>query len=807
MSTTIRSERSALIRTVLVVLFAIVLIVIALLAWFIRAPIPKVDGTILVSGLQGPVTIRRDDRGTPHIEAQNEDDAFFAEGFACAQDRLWQMDTLRRQAEGRLSEFAGPGALVIDRYMRTLGLMQAAEADVRSLDPRSRAALDAYAAGINAAAESHPVPIEFKLLGYDWEPWRPVDTMAIVALMAQRLDDQWYYMDVKAALVAKFGPQIADALVDMQIPSLEHHIPGYDRVVVQIPRAAIAGTPRLRSSATSPQSLFAFADPTAHERGTGSNNWTVSGTRTSTRKPVLSNDTHLGRTLPSTWWIADLHGGALHVAGFTLPGLPGIVLGHNERIAFGVTSAEEAVEDLYIERFRSTTSDEYMANGVWRKAEHRIERIGVKGQPDDVLDVLVTRHGPIIRRDGTRGLALAWTILRGAGGSQSILALDMAGNFKQFRVALAHQVGPVLNFGYADVDGHIGYQDTGAVPLRASGDGSVPVEGQDDRYEWRGFVPFDKLPHALDPPSGFIATANNELVTPAYRPQLSTYFEPPFRVDRISRRLAAANGASPAAIGAIQADVFDYPRWRLAQATARLLATSLDPQLRALAPQLSGWNGMMDGSSRIPTFLVLEDEALAQDVLASRLGSGLFANYDDHYWRIVPLLRVLDGDRRLSTIGITRAAVEGAIVRAARIAARKVGTATINGSRGLERWGPRNAAIYRHPLSVKWFLGFLSLPPVPQPGSGFAVYAAKPDHGPSMRLVADLSDFDKTSMLLTLGESGVYSDPHYDDQLDDYTDVRMVAVPFTPAAVLAATQHTLVLKPEAQAAGPATTGR
>ena len=241
MSTTIRSERSALIRTVLVVLFAIVLIVIALLAWFIRAPIPKVDGTILVSGLQGPVTIRRDDRGTPHIEAQNEDDAFFAEGFACAQDRLWQMDTLRRQAEGRLSEFAGPGALVIDRYMRTLGLMQAAEADVRSLDPRSRAALDAYAAGINAAAESHPVPIEFKLLGYDWEPWRPVDTMAIVALMAQRLDDQWYYMDVKAALVAKFGPQIADALVDMQIPSLEHHIPGYDRVVVQIPRAATRG--------------------------------------------------------------------------------------------------------------------------------------------------------------------------------------------------------------------------------------------------------------------------------------------------------------------------------------------------------------------------------------------------------------------------------------------------------------------------------------------------------------------------------------------------------------------------------------
>jgi penicillin amidase len=807
MSTTIRSERSALIRTVLVVLFALVLIAIALLAWFVRAPIPKIDGTTLVAGLQAPVTIRRDDRGTPHIEAQNEDDAFFAEGFACAQDRLWQMDTLRRQAEGRLSEFAGPGALDIDRYMRTLGLAHAAETDVRALDPRSRAALEAYAAGVNAAADSHPLPIEFKLLQYGWDPWRPVDTLAIVNLMAQRLDDQWYYMDVKAALVAKFGPQVADALVDMQIRRLEHHIPGYDRVAGLPQRATLADTPELSSDATSWNSLFAFADPTAHERGTGSNNWTVSGTRTSTRKPVLSNDTHLGRTLPSTWWIADMHSGALHAAGFTLPGLPGIVLGHNERIAFGVTSAEEAVEDLYIERFRTSTSDEYLVNGAWRKAEHRMERIGVKGQPDVVLDVLVTRHGPIVRREGTRGLALAWTILRGVGSSQSLLGLDLAANFQQFRAALSHQVGPVLNFAYADVDGHIGYQDTGAVPLRARGDGSVPVEGQDDRYEWRGNVPFDKLPHALDPPSGFIVTANNELVTPAYRPQLSTYFEPPFRVDRIARRLAAANGASPAAIGSIQADVFDYPRWRLAQTTARVLAASADPQLRALAPQLGAWNGMMDASSRTPTFVVLEDEALAQDVLASRLGSGLFANYDAHYWRIVPLLRVLDGDKRLSTIGITRAAVEGAIVRAARIAARKVGTSSIKGSWGLERWGVRNAAIYRHPLSVKWFLGFLSLPPVAQPGSGFAVYAAKPDHGPSMRLVVDLSDFDRTSMLLTLGESGVYSDSHYDDQLDDYTDVRMVAVPFTPAAVLASTQHTLVLKPQDQASGAATTGR
>ena len=794
MSITTRDARANLWRVALVVLFILVLLGVALAAWFIRDPLPRLDGTVTVAGLSAPVSIRRDDRGIPHIEAQTLDDALFAEGFACAQDRLWQMDTLRRQAEGRLSEFAGPGALDVDRYMRTLGLTRAAQVDVAALDAPTRAAFEAYAAGVNAAAASHPLPIEFKLLGYGWEPWTPLDTYAIAKLMAQRLDDQWYYIDVKAALVDKFGVQTADALVDMQIPKLEHHIPGYDGRMNSTAPYAAGG----RVNSTAPYVPYGLAlgdDPTGHERGTGSNNWMVSGSRTSTHKPVLSNDTHLGRTLPSTWWTVELRGGTLHVGGFTLPGLPGIILGHNEHIAFGVTSAEEAVEDLYIERFRSPDSDEYLANGKWLVAQHRIERIGVKGQPDVVLDVLVTRHGPVIRRDGARGFALAWTILRGKGQARSLLDLDTAANYQQFRTALSQLEGPVLNFGYADVAGHIGYQDAGTVPLRARGDGSVPVEGQDDRYAWLGDVPFDKLPHALDPRLGFIVTANNELVAPSYRPQLSTYFEPPFRADRITRDLTPMHGATPQLVGAVQADIFDYPRLRLAQSTARLLATSSDPDMVALSGQLKAWDGMMDAPSRIPTFIVLEEDWLARDLLEPRLGPELFAKYDEHYWKIVPLLRALDGDMRLSKIGITRASVQAAIVNAAREAASREGSGATRSVAALQPWGVHNAAIYRHPLSVKWFLGFLSLPPVPQPGSGFAPYAAKPDHGPSQRLVVDLSDFDQSSMLLTLGESGVYSDPHYDDQLRDYTDVGWAPVPFSQAAVLAATQHTLVLTP------------
>ncbi|MBV8222608.1 MAG: penicillin acylase family protein, partial [Candidatus Eremiobacteraeota bacterium] len=761
--------------TMLAAIFVLLVIGLALAAWFIRAPVPKVEGTIIVSGLGAPVTIRRDARGVPHIDARSETDAYFAEGFAAAQDRLWQMDTLRRQAEGRVSEIAGEAGLDSDVYMRTLGFDEAAAAFARSMDPRSRAALEAYAAGVNAAAASHPLPIEFKLVGYGWRPWTPKDTFAIVELEAQQLDDQWYYQTIKADLVDKFGLKTADALVDMQLPALEHHIPGYART------ARAAGLNAARVEPVVPLHIaLNFPNPTGRERGSGSNNWVVSGSRTSTGRPVLSNDTHLSRTLPSIWWIVDLHGGPLHAAGLTLPGLPGVVIGHNERIAWGITSAEEAVQDLYVERFRSATSDEYVANGRWIKAKHRVENIAVKGQPDVVLDVLITRHGPIIRRAGTQGIALAWTVLNGSGSYRAVLDIDTARNYQAFRKALSYSLCPVLNFGYADVDGNIGYQDSGAVPLRARGDGSLPVEGQDDLYAWRGTVPYDELPHALNPPAGHLETANQELVPPSFRPILSTYFEPPFRVNRIATLLSKARSASPEQIGAIQADVFDYPRLQLARATGRMLANDPDPALRALASRLASWDGMMTADSRIPTFVVAQDEQLTRDMFEPALGEDLYARYDANYWPIVPLLRALSGDDRARAAGVTRASVQAAVVRAARESLSALGPRGLDGAKP---WGRQNEALYRHPLSAKWFLSFLSPPPVVQPGSGFAIYAAKPKHGPSQRLVVDLSNFDNTSMLVSLGESGVYSDPHYDDQLDDYTAVRYVPVPFSQAAV------------------------
>jgi penicillin G amidase len=797
MWTTTRNPLPVVTRTILAIVFGVFLIALLYAAWYVRAAIPRVDGRFEAPGLGAVAYIRRDDRGTPHIEAQTLHDVLYAEGFACAQDRLWQMDTMRRQAEGRLSELAGPVTLDDDRYMRKLGLGAAAEADVRALDPQTRAALEAYAAGVNAEAESHWLPIEFRLIVYDWEPWTPKDTIAIAKLMAQHLDDQWYYLDVRSQLNDKVGTEAAGALTDMQVRAFETHIPGYDQTRVGT-RPSIAFSQRARSKNAQPQLgalLQGIPDWPRHENDTGSNNWAVTGARTSTHRPVLSNDTHLDTALPNTWWIAHLHGGGLDVAGFTLPGIPGIVLGHNEHIAFGVTSTNEAVQDLYVEHFRSPASDEYLANGKWLRAQHRIERIRVKGQSDEALDVLVTRHGPVIRRDGTRGVALAWTILQRRDDGRALLAWDRAQNYQQIRAALSHLVGPVLNFVYADTAGHIGYQAAGVVPLRANGDGSLPVEGQDDRFAWRGLVPYDALPHAFDPPKGYITTANGELVPPSFRPILSTYFAPPFRTFRIAARLEQARGATPAQIGAIQGDTLDVPRLQLARATARALASSSDPAMTRIAAQLGSWDGMMNADSHAATFVMTEEAHVLKDLLEPRLGTPLYQKYLANYSPAVALFRVFGGDRRMRAIGITRESLLAELPRAASETAKEL---RADGSRGLDAdpaWGVRNAAVYRHPLSAKWVLGFLSIPPISQPGSGLAVYAGKPYHGPSQRLVVDLSDLDNTTMLLPLGESGVYSDPHYDDQVDDFVHIRMDPMPFTQSAVLGATRHTLVLEP------------
>jgi penicillin amidase len=795
---TARGRFSRALRTgakiVAALLLLAVLAILSVAVWWVRAALPKIDGRIAVPGVNTEVTIRRDERGIAHVTANTEAALFFGDGYACAQDRLWEMDLLRREAQARLSEVVGSAALPLDRYYVTLGLTAAARRDASTLGARELADWGAYAAGVNAYAQSQSPPLEFRVLGYRPPVWTIVDSLSVVKLMEQRLDDEWKTAALRDALARRIGVPAMRGLTTDTVPAMEHYIPGYGgRAVgsrrVDSPDAAtvtLGFVPRVE------------AEPgTDHVQDSGSNNWSISGSRTTTGKPVLSNDTHLSHSVPSTWWIVQLKGAGFDVEGFTIPGVPGVTLGHNERIAFGVTSAYGYAQDIFAERFRDAHSDEYRVGHVWLKADHRIESIPVKGKPDEKVDVLVTMHGPVVERRGSTGYALAWTALRDADHATALRSLDLASNWTQFRAALSQLIGPNLNFGYADVDGNIGYQDAGRLPVRAGFDGWLSADGTDPRQAWRGDIPFDRMPHALNPPAGVLATANNALTAPGYAPALSTgLYAPPYRINRIYTMLGQQTKWTPEDAAALQLDSYDVPDLRLARLTATALRDSPDAALRKVAAQLSAWDGRATVDSRAPTFVSAERENLTSMLLRPRLGIE-YEPYREQFHPIAAIERALDGDRSMASIGVTRESVMAAIPRAAAQTAGALGIDASAGLDALPAWGVQDAARFDHPLGEVWPLNaLLNFKPVPQPGDPYSVFQAKPDFGPSMRLLADSADWDHSSMVLTLGESGNWSDAHDGDQLQDWVSNHYRPTPFSDAAVAAATRDTLILTPK-----------
>jgi len=354
----------------------------------------------------------------------------------------------------------------------------------------------------------------------------------------------------------------------------------------------------------------------------------------------------------------------------------------------------------------------------------------------------------------------------------------------------------MFNWVYADVDGNIGYHLAGKVPHRFHGDGSLPVEGEDDRYDWHGYLPFESLPHAYDPRIGFLATANNQLAPTNTAVGSSPFFDAPYRVHEIYQRLGQNAIMTPQAIGDIQADVYDVPRHELAMITAQALLQSHDARLRIIGAQLAAWDGNATDSSTVPTFLMVESRNLEDMLIAPKIGAAYTKRYDEDFNSLVPLSRVVIGDTSLQSIGITRASLILAIPHACARAADSLGATAKDGIGRIAPWGERNDAIFDHPMGRAWPLTALfNIKPFAQPGDGFTVFAAKPDHGPASRMVDDLSDWDNSSMLLTLGEAGQFNDAHYQDEVADFAAIKWVRMPFSDAAVKAATKDTLTLNP------------
>jgi penicillin amidase len=618
--------------------------------FLMRRPLPKTRGTLRLADLHEPVEIVTDRYGVPHIYANNEDDLYLAQGYVHAQHRLWQMELNRRIGSGRLAELFGEIALEPDRFARRLGLHRAAAAAVRTLPPHSARILDAYARGVNAFISSHRtnLPLEFTLLRLTPAPWQPADTMQWSKMMGWNLGGNWETELIRARLVARLGPERAAKLETGYDPSHPLIIP---------PGVSYKGTNLglLEQYATLRQ-LSGFGLLGA------SNNWVVDGSMTITGKPILCNDPHLGQTAPSIWFECHLVAGEIDVVGATFPGAPGVIIGHNRHVAWGVTNAISDVEDLYIEKFNPQNPDQYEFMGRWEDAQVYREEIKVKGRKEPVVEeVRVTRHGPILTtmqgsangQNGEQGeelpLALRWTGFEHHDIVSALEKMALATNIDEFREALRDWDVPAQNFVFADTHGNIGYLMAGAIPTRAKGQALLPSPGWTGEYEWTGLIPFEELPQTTNPPQHFVVTANNRVVDDTYPYYITHEWLNGYRAQRIRDLLTSRGKLSLSDMAVIQSDQYALPAEEI---VPHMMSVASRTRLAIQAQDiLRAWNYVLSsdspGASLYITFLrKLEHIVFSallgdnEELLKSYLGVGstLFAPMNAYFGRSKPLL-------------------------------------------------------------------------------------------------------------------------------------------------------------------------
>src|ERR1041385_5172230 len=606
----------ALIRSVIA--FLLVFAGASLLIPANAQPAPQ---TLTIAGLRDRVTVRRDERGIPYIEAANDQDLYFAQGYITASDRLWQMDLLRRTVRGELSEIFGQATFSTDKTHRTFGLGSVVDESAKLLSGELKLAMDAYANGVNAYIDSlndQNLPPEFRILQYKPRHWVPADSLAVGKLLAEFLSSTWQLDPMRASL-ASLPKEKREALLPEFSP--------FDVLVVGADKPSrTASTQRslqkTNSPSFDPQLFNQLAQSILQERELmqriglsaadynslqASNNWVVSGKRTTTGKPLLANDPHITAAAPGIWYQTELIAPGMHVSGVTFPGAPGIVLGHNERIAWGATNLGPDVQDVYLEKFDKENPNRYMTPSGWREAQIRHEQIKVRKNlldPNSVetqtLDVTVTRHGPIVlEKDGSR-YALQWTALNPETlESAGLFEANRAANWKEFTNALSHYTGPTQNFVYDEVDGVSVYYGAWLIPIRKNGDGSVPYDGSTDEGEWTSFIPFDKLPHVYDPPSGLIVTANQRIAGTDYPYFLSHVWAQPYRARRIFDLISAKPKLTAEDFRKIQGDVYSIGNASFAKGVAKILkAANPDEGTTRLINDLESWDGMMNADSR-----------------------------------------------------------------------------------------------------------------------------------------------------------------------------------------------------------------
>jgi penicillin amidase len=796
-----------------------------------KAALPVLDGDIHLASqgnaaaLFAPVTVRRDQHGVPHIDAATQEDMFVAQGYVTAQDRLWQMDAYRRSANGELAEVMGPSLLRNDKAQRMFQFRNTAHRIYANLPPDERARYEAYARGVNLYIAQHQdsLPPEFRLLHYKPQPWTGADSVSIGMMMVDMLDTHWYTKLSRERIAAKLNnPKLESDLYPVgswrdhpptgELLDLSHPHPAPpitsddeddERTVTRLVFPQMPGAPSLQrilpqgwesTDLNTPAVSAIFNNQQCPDCTPGSNNWVIAGKHTASGKPLLSNDMHLGLNVPNIWYMADLRAPGFHAAGVTLPGMPFVIAGHNEHIAWGFTALYGDVQDLYIEQLDEKGNFQ-VADGSWHPLSVDHETIRVRGRKDVSYDVRLTDHGPLLdpafTRD-SRSIALKWTVYDTTLNSIPLYSMNTSSNWTEFTTALSQWCWPTQNVVYSDDQGHIGYHAVGRIPIRSAGLSKVPIATS--VHEWQGYIPFDDMPNSFDPPSGFLATANSRVTSDKSKYPLTNEWADPYRAERIYKLLQGRDQLKPADLLAVQTDIYSEIDQELGHRLSYAIdhTANADDKLRKAADLMRSWDGLLTVDSAAASLVTQTRYTLRTMLLEPKLGKEEAGEYQwsESNFAEEEIVMHASPDWLPPSYKDWDAFLTDAVRRA-----MKEGNAPTD----VTRWtyGSWHVVDIEHPLSS--FLPVISriagTGPQPLSGDTTTVKQVSRAFGPSQRFTMDWSNIDGSTENIVLGESGNPYSPWFRDQWDDYYNGRTFALPFTPAAVSANTQHTLRLLP------------
>lgn len=760
------------------VIFSLVLIAIVIfvaLRYLVKKSFPEYDGTVTAAQLHHTVTIYRDEYGVPHIFAQDEYDLFFSQGYVHAQDRLWQMDIARRAGEGRLSEVLGTATLKFDKMLRTIGFKQIAQRLENHISPKSKMVLQAYADGVNEFIRTHKgkYPIEFDMLNYEPEEWKPLHSLMISRLMAWELNISWHVDVVLGELMSKLGEEKAKQV----FPAYPENAPVIvEQILDKKNIDALKNFAELHS-----QFKKFFGTTGTH---IGSNAWVVSPKKSFSGKAMLANDPHLGLSMPAKWYEIHLRGGEFDVAGVSLPGAPLIIIGHNRNVAWGLTNVMADDADFYLEQTDSLGAEKYLFKGEWNDIETTLDTIWVKDSAEVPIIIRKTLHGPAINEiyplkdfSSSNFITMKWTGFEMSDEILGIYLINSAKDWQSFLSGVRQFTVPGQNFVYADAHGNIGFHPGVRLPKRNGNNPTLPFVGWTGEHEWAGFIPFEELPSSYNPPEGFIATANNK-TSHTVKYHISNLWEPPSRIQRIREALQSKERLDVTDFKRMQNDYYSHFAKDI---TPYILAafeghTVSDSRLVTALNYFRNWNFMMTKEDVPTTIFEVFFNKLAANLLKDEMGDELFQRYmflANLSYRVVPALLKDTTTTWFDNVATPFVETRDDIIRNSMNDALQELTQRFGSNIKEWHWGKLHTLTLKHPFGdVQVLSSIVNIGPVEVGGSGTTLnngeYHLNEPYamvlGPSTRQIVDFSDINKAFSVIPSGQSGQPLHPHYADQ-------------------------------------------